>query len=280
MCRLAAYKGPEIFVSSLLTEPKHSIIHQSYHAKEREEPLNGDGFGIGWFAPKFCDDPAIFKEVSPAWNNQNLKDISRVTKSSCIFAHVRAATVGGHISRTNCHPFSWGKYAFMHNGTVFEFEKIKRSLRASLSDKAYQVVNGSTDSEHIFALFVDQICEFNEPSIDDVAFSLQSSIAKIEFLKQKFGVETPSTMNLVVSDGHNLVATKYASRGGEPDSLYFSQGDNFTCEDGVCKMDSGDKAFIIASEPLDHSGNWKKVEGNNMVLVNSDGLVKQLKIEV
>jgi len=47
MCRFAAYLGPEIFISSLVTEPHHSIIHQSYHAKERIEPLNGDGFGIG-----------------------------------------------------------------------------------------------------------------------------------------------------------------------------------------------------------------------------------------
>jgi len=47
MCRFAAYLGLEIFISSLVTEPHHSIIHQSYHAKERIEPLNGDGFGIG-----------------------------------------------------------------------------------------------------------------------------------------------------------------------------------------------------------------------------------------
>ena len=73
MCRFAAYIGPEIFVSSLVTEPKHSIIHQSYHAEERTEPLNGDGFGIGWYAPQFCNSPALFKEVSPAWSNQNYR---------------------------------------------------------------------------------------------------------------------------------------------------------------------------------------------------------------
>jgi glutamine amidotransferase len=101
MCRFAAYLGPENFISSLVTEPHHSIIHQSYHAKERIEPLNGDGFGIGWYAPSFYDAPAVFKDVSPAWSNQNLRNVARVTKSTCIFAHVRAATVGGQVSQSN-----------------------------------------------------------------------------------------------------------------------------------------------------------------------------------
>ena len=40
MCRFAAYSGPEILISSLVTDPKHSIIHQIYDARERTEPLN------------------------------------------------------------------------------------------------------------------------------------------------------------------------------------------------------------------------------------------------
>ena len=42
MCRFVFYRGAPIRLSSLLTEPAHSIIHQSYHSKERAEPLNGD----------------------------------------------------------------------------------------------------------------------------------------------------------------------------------------------------------------------------------------------
>ena len=50
MCRFVFYRGAPIRLSSLLTEPVHSIIHQSYRSKERAEPLNGDGFGVGWHA--------------------------------------------------------------------------------------------------------------------------------------------------------------------------------------------------------------------------------------
>jgi len=47
MCRLLIYKGREIFMSELLMKPEQSLIMQSYNAKEHQEPLNGDGFGVG-----------------------------------------------------------------------------------------------------------------------------------------------------------------------------------------------------------------------------------------
>ncbi len=42
MCRFAVYLGEEITISSLVTEPSYSILHQSFYSHEREEPLNGD----------------------------------------------------------------------------------------------------------------------------------------------------------------------------------------------------------------------------------------------
>ncbi len=280
MCRLAAYMGPEIFISSLVTEPKHSLIHQSYHAKERVEPLNGDGFGIGWYASQFCDTPAMFKEVSPAWSNQNLRDVARVTKSSCIFAHVRAATIGGHLSRTNCHPFTWKNYIFMHNGTVFGFEKIRRSLRRQLSDETYEMVKGSTDSEHIFGLFADRVADFNEPTLDNMAESLIGAIGDIEKLKGDAGIDIPSTLNLVISDGSRMVATRYVTSGDDSNSLYFASAGQYSCIDGVCHMDEGEDAFLVVSEPLDGSQTWQRVENNHMILVDEHKQVSLRSIEL
>jgi glutamine amidotransferase len=273
MCRLAAYMGPEIFISSLVTEPRHSLIHQSYHAKERSEPLNGDGFGIGWYASPFCDAPAIFKEVSPAWNNPNLTDISRVTKSTCIFAHVRAATIGGQISRSNCHPFSWRNYLFMHNGTVHGFDKIERKLRESLSEEAYSIIKGNTDSEHLFALFVDRIGRITSPTLQDLEDSLRDAIVYLESLKISAGVTTPSSMNLVLSDGSRILATRYISGGGPANSLYISSMGQFNCEDGMCKIAEGEKAILIVSEPLVELPGWEMVEPNHLVTVDQDKCV-------
>ena len=118
MCRFALYLGSPILVSSLITEPSNSIIHQSFHSHERKEPLNGDGFGLAWYVPELTDEPSLFKDVSPAWNNANLLQLARVTRTPCLLAHVRAASPGLSVSRLNCHPFARGPFAFMHNGTA------------------------------------------------------------------------------------------------------------------------------------------------------------------
>ena len=39
MCRFTLYLGPPVRLSTLLTEPEHSLIRQSYQARERSEPL-------------------------------------------------------------------------------------------------------------------------------------------------------------------------------------------------------------------------------------------------
>ena len=93
-----------------------------------------------------------------------------------MFAHVRAASPGFPIGETNCHPWSFGKFLFMHNGYISDFKKvsslvcisfivsqIKRKLQSLLRDDIYHFVQGSTDSEWIFALFLEQV--FLYPSV-------------------------------------------------------------------------------------------------------------------
>ncbi|MDT8450859.1 MAG: class II glutamine amidotransferase, partial [Wenzhouxiangellaceae bacterium] len=76
MCRFTFYMGDNIAVADLVTRPENSLIHQSAHAKERPEPLNGDGFGLAWYVP---DDPkpARFRSLTPAWSNANLAELAR-----------------------------------------------------------------------------------------------------------------------------------------------------------------------------------------------------------
>ena len=66
-------------IGTLLLEPSHSLIRQSTHAAEREEPLNGDGFGVAWYVPDLSPEPGVFHSVRPAWNNPNLFNLARVT---------------------------------------------------------------------------------------------------------------------------------------------------------------------------------------------------------
>ena len=63
MCRFVLYLGPELTLDTLITKPSHSLIHQSTHATERREPLNGDGFGLAWYVPSISAEPARFRSI-------------------------------------------------------------------------------------------------------------------------------------------------------------------------------------------------------------------------
>jgi len=132
MCRFTFYTGTPLRLSELLTEPEHSLINQSFQSEEREEPLNGDGFGLAWYVDGHTE-PALFRSVTPAWSNCNLRELARVTVSHCALAHVRAATQGLQVGEPNCQPFRRRQVAFMHNGDIGGFSSIRRALLDQLS---------------------------------------------------------------------------------------------------------------------------------------------------
>lgn len=275
MCRFTLYLGPTIRLSSLVVEPEHSIIAQSFQSKSQEEPLNGDGFGIAWYALGLAKEPALFRSVTPAWNNNNLLELARVVESHLIFAHVRAATKHGGQSEANCHPFKHGRHAFMHNGDIGDFAKLRRPLLSSLGDPAFQVIQGSTDSEHLFALVVDELANAQGTGSAPLAAALERAVARVVALAKAHGNGEPCYLNLALSDGENAAACRYtteADYAGE--SLYVHTGRVYVCHKGVCKMlapDRGRGCVLISSEPLSQDPGWDEVPRNSLVLVEGDG---------
>ena len=50
MCRWIAYRGETVALEHYVTAPAHSLIEQSMRAVEALSGVNGDGFGLGWYA--------------------------------------------------------------------------------------------------------------------------------------------------------------------------------------------------------------------------------------
>jgi len=279
MCRFAFYLGPQITLGKLVTEPSNSIVHQSFHSHERIEPLNGDGFGVAWYAREQSPEPAVFRAITPAWNNDNLRSMARVTRSGCILAHVRAATQGFGVYQVNTHPFTHGRWSFMHNGNVAEFGKIRQSIVRDLSPEVFAGIRGMTDSEHVFALLLERLRQHPEGiDTETLATELEATIHDVVERSRHHGSSGCILLNLVVCDGERAVVSRFIE--GEPEyanSLYVNHGRRYECEGGVCKMlDAGPEghAVIVASEPLSQEPGWHRVQPNQMVLVHRDRSVQ------
>jgi glutamine amidotransferase len=149
MCRWLAYSGSPVLLEDLLLKPEHSLIDQSLHAKLGATTTNGDGFGIGWYDAE--ETPGIYHSIEPAWNDHNLRDLAQHITSPLVLAHIRAST-GTAVQQTNCHPFRYGRWLWMHNGQLDEFNSVKRDLAFAVDPSLYPLIEGSTDSELFFYL--------------------------------------------------------------------------------------------------------------------------------
>lgn len=271
MCRLMAYKGTPVIIDKLLYQPKNSLVNQSFHAREIEEPLNGDGFGIGWYVPELNFEPILFVSVNPAWSNRNLRNLAPKIKTDCMIAHVRAASVGD-VSESNCHPFQYKNMLMAHNGGVEEFTKIKRYMRNPLNDELYNWIKGQTDSEHIFAFMLNELFS-NHKSVspEAVVDAFELTFRELKKLMNEHGIKDPAYLNMVVTNGLFLVGTRYCSDPKEePLTLYHSEGSRYVVEDGITRMEApqdDDQAVLVVSEKLSDDANWTMIPANHFVIV-------------
>lgn len=281
------YKGKDPMVlSDLLTKPAHSIINQSFDSRLRldmRNPINGDGFGVGYYTDNNL--PCIFKAITPAWNNVNLNNLAQCTQSHLVFGHVRASTQGV-LSESNCHPFSFGKIMFMHNGGISSFSLIKRKLINHIDDQFFIYIQGSTDSECCFALFLDTLLKMGyDPNDLDLKIShtilRQALLTTIELIKnwQCEITQEPSLLNFAVTDGESVVISRYiTSKTDEAASLHFSSGSKFfEYQPGLFKMERLNRSqdvIFVASEPLTFErGDWICVPTNTVLTITSKNTV-------
>lgn len=271
MCRLMAYKGTPIIMDKLLYQPKNSLVNQSINAKEIEEPLNGDGFGIGWYVPEVNYEPVTFVSVNPAWSNRNLRNLAPKMQTECMIAHVRAASVG-EVSESNCHPFQYKNLLMAHNGGVENFGRIKRDLRKPLSDEMYNWIKGQTDSEHLFAYLLSELFK-NHKTVNPEAVvdSFERTFRTLKELMKKHDIQEPAYLNMVFTNGLFIVATRYCTDPKEePLTLYHSEGSRYVVDDGVTRLEApedDDQAVLVVSEKLTDDANWTMIPANHFVIV-------------
>jgi predicted glutamine amidotransferase len=261
MCRWLAYSGHPVLIEDLLYKPEHSLIDQSLHSTMGATTTNGDGFGIGWYG--VGEEPGVFHSVEPAWNDRNLREISRHVRSPLVFAHIRAST-GSPVQQTNCHPFRYRNWLWMHNGAIRDFDRVKRTLLLEVDPELYPSIDGSTDSELFFYLALTYGLEKDPPA------AVEHAVGLIEEVGREHDVEHPIQMTVATSDGVSTWAFRYSSEG-DSRSLYFTtrMDELKALYPDLHELDAiSDETRVIVSEPLgDLPGVWNEAPESHVGIV-------------
>ncbi|HVX92097.1 MAG TPA: class II glutamine amidotransferase [Xanthobacteraceae bacterium] len=245
MCRWIAYRGERIPLERYVTAPSHSLVVQSLRALESTASTNGDGFGLGWYDEH--EEPGLYREVRPAWSDENLRHLCRHIRSHLFFAHVRATT-GAPITRPNCHPFAHGRWMFMHNGQIGDWPLIRRRAEALIPDEFYTSRIGTTDSEAVFLAILGAGAEHDPVS------ATARTLATLTDIVRSSGTRDPLRFTAALSDGRDLFAFRYAYESPANTLYYRAAGDN----------------VLIVSEPLDTDrAHWKAVPPGHMIVARA-----------
>ena len=226
------------------------------------------------------------------------RSICAHTSTNTVFGHIRAASGETAISVFNCHPFPFGRWCFMHNGGIAHFNRIKKEMVKIISDEAFDLVKGTTDTEHLAALFFTNLEKTKGAksweethSLHEVKHTLETTIHQIlEIQRRVVAPSAPeaSSLNVAITDGEQLLTIRFRNHPlEEPPSLYISttagvalnrkfpgHPDKAGQDNGGGELKQADEHgdhVIVTGEPTTFNlADWQLIPKNKCIMVGRD----------
>ena len=201
-----------VLVAILQSDPnllRCQVKRLEEHVALREAERTPDGYGFGYYKGS---DVLLGKRPSGAPYTFTLTQLAGAVDSEALLAHARYATVGPQKDE-NTHPFRFRRWLFAHDGTVEAFREVKPRLLAALPEFLRRNVEGDTDSEHAFMLFLKYVREAGHlDDLDVEARTVGRALAQVtrdlDLWSREAGATRPSSLNFVVTNGRVLAATR------------------------------------------------------------------------
>jgi glutamine amidotransferase len=147
---------------------------------------------------------------------------------------------------------------FAHNGAVQDFRTgIMRALRNELSDERYAGIVGGTDSEHLFALWLEHLLgDGATPGDRSLESAAVATVRDVDaWVRAK---NTDATLNLMATDGLRIVATRHSTTERAPSLYTLTRGED------------RDREIYIVSERLFADERWREVPRNSVVTASRE----------
>ncbi len=288
MCRILAYIGQPLVAQTLLFDTDNSLVRQSYSPRMMNTFLNLAGFGMKAWDPTSLrpEDPFTYRSTTLPSFDRNLRSMSSKLAPTCLVAHVRGVTHSADavVAEPNLHPFQFAGAGVVlaHNGHLRQFTRMRYALLEHLRPELAQRIEGTTDSEWIYALVLSQLDDpYGTPAARELSDATAKTLRILRRVRDAHGIDTSSPVNLCLSTGRAVVATRFSFDYGwyppedemlETDlpfvSLWYAIGGEYQAGDGEWHMTACDppRSAIIASEPLTtHFSRWLEVPEYSML---------------
>jgi glutamine amidotransferase len=203
VCRVLAYLGEPLPVRNLLFDPDNGLVAQSYSPQMMNTFLNLGGFGMQAWDPSSLrpDDPFTYRTTTLPSFDRNLRFLAAKVAPTCLVAHVRGVTYTEEavVADTNLHPFRFpgARLVLAHNGHLRQFTRMRYSLVGHVRPELAERIEGTTDSEWIYALILSQLDDpYGLPETRELAEATAASLRILRQVRAAHGIDTSSPVNL------------------------------------------------------------------------------------
>jgi glutamine amidotransferase len=288
MCRVLGYVGEPVALSDMLFETDSSLVRQTHSPRMMNTFLNLAGFGMVAWDPRSAhpEEPFSYRATTLPGFDRNLRDLAGKLAPSCVIAHVRGVTndTSEVVTEANLHPFRFAgaHVALAHNGHLREFVRMRYALLPHIRPELVGQIQGTTDSEWIYALVLSYLEDpYGLPDVRELADATASALRLLRDIRRQFEIDTSSPVNLVLTTGEALVATRFSFDYGwypehdallETDlpyvSLWYTIGGEYLHGENGAAMTAVEvyRSLLIASEPLTlDTSSWLEVPEYSMV---------------
>lgn len=263
MCRFAGYAGPPAPLSTLLGDPPRGLEVQSFSPREQlSGHVNVDGTGLAWWIDGERR-PLRYVSDGPAWSDANLPHLAPRLRAPLQVAVVRSATPGMPVGGGATPPLLDGELALAHNGRIETFrEQVLAPLLSRLTPAELARLDVVTDTKLVLLLLARRRAARPDEALPRAVAGTLVEVSEVAASSGSF-----ATLNVLVGDGREIVATRFA-RGRAADSLA-------VLEDGA----RWPGAALVASEPLDDDPRWRRLPEDSLVRLTPDGRAAVLPFE-
>ncbi|MEJ6607795.1 MAG: class II glutamine amidotransferase [Candidatus Planktophila sp.] len=181
-----------------------------------------DGWGISTCS-RDSGDTETFRDLTLAAESATFTETTNVVKSDGALLHLRLASKGLSVDLANNHPFNFGDYSFMHNGTIKSIAAVQEFVAAKYLDR----FTSTTDSERYFYTVLTCIDELG--LVEGVRKAVKTISTNCDFTSINSMLLTPEKM-IAVCEFNDSDSSEWTV-----DSHYELR---YTAEEGVIKVAS------------------------------------------
>jgi glutamine amidotransferase len=259
MCRLFGFR-------SAASERVHDALVLERNSLRRQSLEHPDGWGIASWQDSGL--PLVARGLGAAHLDPEFERVSSAVQARTVLAHLRLASVGP-VKLDNAHPFTHGRWAFAHNGTLHAFDRHRAAIESLIAPE-HRTFRGDTDSERCFALFLTRLSSradaLGVPTLRDVQWALASVMDDVARITDvNVGNGKRSAMNFLVTDGDLLAATRR-------DRTLFFAAEATEAVPLRERPPSGTRLFAleVASEELQGPDLWHEVPQDGVIGIDRD----------